>query len=794
MKVTIFLLIIIILLVIHYFLNKYTKKMYKIYILDKIEIFDKKLNELSNKYITYSDYEKLNKEFRIFYIATKQYKENKITQFRKNYQNLKKIIEQLNDNYIEKELIENSNYFDNLFKFPLDIEQKKSIIVDDDENIIIAGAGSGKTSTLIAKIKYLIDKKNINPEEILVLSYSKNTVNDLIKKLNIKEINCKTFHKLGLDILNQTTLKRYKICDDLLENVINYYFKNEILNNPKLTRQFINLFSLYFYIPYTEQENELKNKDYIIDYVTLKEKFYKYKKNLKTLDLKKVKSYEELIIANYLFLNGINYEYEEPYQFHDKKLSTLYTPDFYLPDYDIYIEHFGINKNGRAPHLKENEEKYLKEIKIKELKHKINNTILIKTYSYEFQDGTILNKLKKQLEEYNVKFEKMNLNEIYHSIVTYENNLELQSFIELIKKFILMFKNNNYSLSVFDIFKNDAINKNNNRNKLLLIIIKEIFDIYQKELEKIPGIDFQDMINLAIKNVDNLNFENISYIIVDEFQDISYNRYLLLKAIKEKSNAKLVLVGDDWQSIYRFTGSDLDIFVNYKKYFNNPKELIINNTYRNSQELIDIAGKFIMKNSTGQIKKNLKGKNCTYHPIKVYFCNNIKNGIEKAIEDLTKLGCKEIGILGRNNSDKINVKDFINNSIQFNTVHSSKGLEYDSVIICNLKNSLSGFPNKMSDDPILDYVTRNKDDYLYEEERRLFYVALTRTKSFCFLIVPKDNQSIFVTELLNDNRDVIEKINVYESVCPKCKEGVLVFNKQKHYYECSRYPFCSYTK
>lgn len=798
MNITIFFLILILILIsIYITIIKHNKKLCKMYILDEIKNFNKKIDLLKDKYITIIDYKKLNKEYKNAFILSKYFKDKEIINFIKQYQNLKELIEQLNNKYIEKELIQNERYFDTLFEYPLDLEQKKAIIIDEDNNIIIAGAGSGKTSILIGKIKYLIDKKNINPEEILVLSFSKNTVNNLMKRLNKKDIKCMTFHKLGLEILNQSSSERYKICDDLLETIINNYLKKDILYNSKLKREFINLLSLYFYIPYTKEEIELKDKDSNINFITLKEKFYKYKKSLKTLDLKKVKSYEELIIANYLFLNGINYEYEKPYEFKDNSLSTLYTPDFYLSDYNIYIEHFGITKKGRAPQLKENEEKYLKEIRIKELKHKMNNTKLIKTYSYEFQDGTILDKLKKELELYNVKFNKMDVNEIYKVITTYENNLELESFVELIKKFILMFKNNNYTIDEFEVFKKNAEIKNNKRNKLLLVILKEIYEIYQKELKQIPGIDFQDMINLAIKKLKELKSEKkISYIIVDEFQDISYNRYMLLKTLKEKTNAKLITVGDDWQSIYRFTGSDLDIFVNYNKYFKDSKKLIINNTYRNDQELINIAGKFIMKNTKGQIKKELKAKHSTYHPIRIYICDNIINGVEKSIEDLTKLGCKEICILGRNNNDKNKVQNFINNNIKFNTVHSSKGLEYESVIVCNLTNSLAGFPNKMSDDPILDYVTRTKEDYLYEEERRLFYVALTRTKSYCFLIVPKNNESVFAIELLEDNEDLIEKIYVNEDICPICNKGIIIpkDNLNNRFYGCSNYPLCKYIK
>ena len=148
--------------------------------------------------------------------------------------------------------------------------------------------------------------------------------------------------------------------------------------------------------------------------------------------------------------------------------------------------------------------------------------------------------------------------------------------------------------------------------------IIDIYFLYEEELKSTNSIDFNDMIVLATKYVKENDIRKYKYIIVDEYQDTSYIRYLFLKEIINKIGAKIICVGDDYQSIYRFNGCNLNMFLNFKKYFGYTKILKINNTYRNSQELIDIAGNFVMKNKH-QINKKLSSNKHINKPIKNFF-------------------------------------------------------------------------------------------------------------------------------------------------------------------------------
>lgn len=294
------------------------------------------------------------------------------------------------------------------------------------------------------------------------------------------------------------------------------------------------------------------------------------------------------------------------------------------------------------------------------------------------------------------------------------------------------------------------------------------------ELESQKIIDFDDMINKATAVVAKKGFfKKCRYIIIDEYQDTSYTRFNLINNIIKKTESSLLAVGDDFQSIYRFTGCDLNIFTNFNDYFPNSSILKIEHTYRNSQELIDIAGNFIMKNKN-QIKKQLISSKNLKKPIVIMYYYDLKETIEKLIN---KIYLKEKGsilILGRNNCD-INLvlnRNFIlsNNGIitylknkdivlRYLTVHKSKGLESDNVIIINVLDNILGFPSQIKDDNVLRYVTAKQDQFPFSEERRLFYVALTRTKNKTYILTKKGQESIFVRELIKNYKNKIEIIN-----------------------------------
>lgn len=329
--------------------------------------------------------------------------------------------------------------------------------------------------------------------------------------------------------------------------------------------------------------------------------------------------------------------------------------------------------------------------------------------------------------------------------------------------FIRLMKCNNYKLSDFLIFLSKIKKTLNYRKyrqeKTILTMILNCFIKYQTYLIENNEIDFDDMIIKATKLITEYFSKDLKYIIIDEYQDTSLIRFNLIKEIIKKTNSKLMVVGDDFQSIYKFTGCDISLFLKFSTYFPDAKIMKLEQTYRNSQELIEIAGKFIMKNKY-QIKKELYSKKNLKDPIKIINYHDIQKSFLQIVKKLSNNINQKILVLGRNNfdinyilnsevklkKDKLIIKDYENLDITYMTIHKSKGLESDNVILLNLKQEITGFPSQIKDNQLFRLINK-KDSYPYSEERRLFYVALTRTKNYVYLLVPNKNPSIFIEEL-----------------------------------------------
>lgn len=297
--------------------------------------------------------------------------------------------------------------------------------------------------------------------------------------------------------------------------------------------------------------------------------------------------------------------------------------------------------------------------------------------------------------------------------------------------------------------------------------LQEVYIKYNETINEEYKLDFEDLI-LRASNLKNMH-SNYKYILVDEYQDISINRYKLLKKIIDATNAKTIVVGDDFQAIFSFAGANMNLFLDYRNQMR-ARMIKLVNTYRNSQQLIDVAGEFVMKNSN-QIEKKLQSKKNLDRPIKIYgYERNMEKIFEFIILNLIeKYGDnKNILVLGRYKNDILKIKSnkFIikeekiiykknrNIKIKFMTIHASKGLGFDNVVLINFRNDYMGFPSNIKDSLIKKDIFKIGDNI--EEERRLFYVALTRTKNEIYILTEKNNESLFINELYNNENVYID--------------------------------------
>lgn len=329
-------------------------------------------------------------------------------------------------------------------------------------------------------------------------------------------------------------------------------------------------------------------------------------------------------------------------------------------------------------------------------------------------------------------------------------NLNKDEMFFIVKTFINLFKANNYELDKFYSF----INKSSVKDKMLLKEIMKCYICYQSYLNKENIIDFNDMINLAIKNLDNSTIR-YKYIIIDEYQDISQTKFLFIKKLIKLSNSNFFAVGDDFQSIYKFTGSNINVITNFKKYFPISKIIKLKKTYRNSNELVKIAGKFIMKNPF-QVKKKLKSTKKIKNPVHIIYYYNLNESMQNIIDE-DKIN--KLFILSRNNKDLENI-DIKGVNYKKMSVHKSKGLQEDYIFLINVNNLSNGFPNKFANHYILNYVNNYKERYLYEEERRLFYVAITRCIKRVYIFVPYNMESCFIREIKHYKNVFLRENNI----------------------------------
>lgn len=753
------------------------------------------------------------------------------------YQNIDSVIEEHNERYVLEAMDSEKDYLDSILhdidsQIMLDEDQRRVVLTDEDYCLVIAGAGAGKTTTVAAKVKYLVEKKGIDPRQILIVSFTNKAVQELRDKINQDlSIPCpiSTFHSVGNAIIHKNSPEeKLSIVDgSRLYFVVRNYFRDTIMQNEKTVDKLILFFASYFDTPYDGKNlNDFFNNLTKSNFSTMRSEIEDYKREIIDARSKKVvtiqnevlRSRQEVEIANYLYLNGIDYEYEPLYPYDIPGARKPYTPDFILRQGDkvAYLEHFGIHEDGtNALYSEEQLQAYKKAVNDKVILHRMHQTDLIYTFSGYKDQRELTTHLRELLEQHQFTLRPRSNEEIMRKLVNREENRYIRRLVSLICRFISNFKVNGYTADDFNRMYNSTQNV---RNRLFLDICSECFLEYERYLKENHCVDFQDMINESariLREVRDMNQKlDFKYIIVDEYQDISRQRFDLTKAFSDVTDAKIVAVGDDWQSIYAFSGSDVSLFTQFQDIMGYAKLLKIEKTYRNAQEVIDIAGGFIQKNAH-QISKSLVSPKKITDPVIIYTYDatykkkndNARTGanyaqafaLETALDQIIDYAAqdgKETGtvlLLGRYGFDGDHLErsglfEYINRgskvkslkhpeiNITFMTAHASKGLGYDNVIILNGRNETYGFPSKIEDDPVLSFVIRGDHSIDYAEDRRLFYVAMTRTKNRVYFIAPEQNPSEFLLELKKDYKNVLlkgqwnenEPKNIARKPCPIC--------------------------
>ena len=761
-----------------------------------------------------------------------------IRRFRKDLHNLIEEINNYNNNFIEKRLKDYSSFLDGKddgLKYPLDEDQRLAVIKDGKHNLVIAGAGSGKTSVISSRIVYLIRRNDkVEKERILALAFTKVAADEMKERLRKNydiEIDISTFHALGRSIIEEELGHKPKLLFDGNEKKQYELIKKLFLDVLKEKK---NQNILIEYLAY-HSEQEVKKKSF-----EDKEEYYKYmrNKNYSTLNDISVKSISERDIGNFLFLHDIQFEYEPLVEWVDESEEDKeYHPDFYLADFDVYIEHWGLNKDKQVPDwftITTEEYLELKQWKLEQFKK--HNKILVETWDYERLSEELIPKLKEKLKEIipSVEFTPLTYNELVEKTFTFQD--KQNEVVSLVGNFIKISKCNFFTVQ--DI--NERINskKYSKKQRLFGDLALGVYKRYQDYLKKENRIDFNDMINLAVelaKREPEKYFNRYDHLLVDEFQDISYQRLELIKSfVNKNSSTKLFCVGDDWQSIYQFTGSDVRFFVNFKDYFPNPEITYLNSNYRSSQTIVGMSNELISNN-----KKQIKQETRSTHdlgmqPVFIDFTSNFNydnkiqyENIYNLIQILLDGGVEphEIMVLSRFNMYLKGLEIYCgargvpteskHGGVRFYSVHKSKGSEGQHVILTDMTSGLYGFPCEIQDSSVMELAKRFESDGFIDEERRLFYVALTRSKKFLYIFSLEHNNSLFLNEInpylmrlrLDRTERWDEGLSDYMKSfirgilpdtlisCPNCDSFLVKrTGKMGNFLGCSHYPKCNYTQ
>lgn len=716
--------------------------------------------------------------------------------------NLRKEVQDLNEQILDSELINQRGFLDSIEISPLTREQAEAVISFDSRVRLLAAAGSGKTSVMVARAAYAVKKGICDPKRILLLAFNKAAANELQQRIIARfeaagipsaGIRASTFHSLGLSVIGKASGSKPRLASwldtgDELGTLIEIV--DSLRDSDPTFRYKWDLYRLLFSQVSTDIEfAEFDGYD--------KEK---RRRGFQTLRNETVRSHGERLIADFMFLNGVNYEYEKPYE-HDvsDENHPQYRPDFYYPDADVWHEHWALDVDGNPP-PKPDFKNYLKSKDWKIKTHRLHETKLVESTWADvvFADG--LSKLQSDLEAHGLHFDWNPDREIPNN---WAKPLDHPELAKLVRTFMAHAKSN--SLSRDDISRKlqSATPKDSffgSRSQLFLAVFWPIYDAWNQRLQEERSVDFEDML---VRAADLLMDESVDLdydlVLVDEFQDSSQARARMVQGLLSKPDRFLLAVGDDWQSINRFAGSDISVMHKFEEFFGTTLTLALTKTFRCPRGIAHVATTFICRNPA-QLQKKMEAIRPSQDNA-IEILRQPEDSLDPVLDKiLLDSGDRpaSVLILGRYNFLRREVRHqtFRSLDITFKTVHGSKGLEADYVIVLGLKNGNHGFPSLITDDPVLQLAMPEPELFPHAEERRLFYVALTRAKRKVYLLASAISPSPFVVEVLRDRQ--VEDCLVGDDSpgpCPSCEIGLMKKRPgpRGEFLGCSRFPACNYT-
>jgi DNA helicase-4 len=742
--------------------------------------------------------------------------------------------------WVANQKVVHHGLFNGLLGYSLNVQQVDAILNDEHRTLVVAGAGTGKTSTVVAKAKWILEQGLSTETRMKLLAYNRAAAKEINARFGETETEdalASTFHSLGKRIIGEGRgrmphLTKLGDDDQSLQKFLRACMDRAL--GDKDVAGAVIAFLAYFRFPEpdpvpTEASHEANR--------------WADGHDIRSFTGVRLRSNSEAIIANWLTLHGIQWEYERPYVSDTTTAKfAQYRPDFFLPEHDVYIEHWASSRDGTLPENWSQQEvnRYRAGMDWKRSLHAKNGTKLLETFSAIDGGVSIPKALQSQLEA--ISIEVTPINEEARNKILSDAEI-IAPVVTLLKNFLSIYKENQLTLTEI---RKSKLKKSDQRGHSFLDLFEVVFGEYQSHLANTGTIDYADMIREATEILDSgLATVELDYLLVDEFQDISRGRAAFVRAIlAQNPDCRLVAVGDDWQSIYRFAGSDIGVMVEFEQIYGDTQRVDLTQTHRFGTSTLQATSKFIQENPQ-QLRKSLTAARADDGPSIEIISSQAasKSVIERAavttaLANLTEAvpdvdveipadnshletqdpspqseaqaGTKALGdvfqriaaeapeasvlVLGRYRFLERRLKDQgkIPGGLKasFSTVHKAKGLEADFVVIADVITDKYGFPKEIEDDPLMNLVLATEQKIANAEERRLFYVAATRARRRTYILTDDHRRSQFVDELEKpDYRAWVlpSEAGTRVADCPLCGGGRLKLRVGKFgpFYGCS---------